>query len=81
MKSIRKQIEGVVVGNSMDKTIVVKNIRKVKHPLYGKFINKSKKYFAHDKDNKVKVGQTVLIEETRPISKNKCWKLLKVLNK
>ena len=81
MKSVRKRREGVVVSDKMDKTIIVKNDRKVKHPLYGKFIRKSKKYFVHDKDNNVKVGQTVLIEETRPMSKNKCWRVLKVINK
>ena len=64
------------VSKEGDKTVVVKVERKVKHPLYGKIIRRSKKYHAHDEDNSFKAGETVRIEETRPISKLKTWKVL-----
>ena len=67
---------GTVVSDKTDKTVVVKVERKVKHPLYGKIIRRSKKYHAHDEDNAVKVGETVRIEETRPLSKLKTWKVI-----
>ena len=67
---------GTVVSDKTDKTVVVKVERKVKHPLYGKIIRRSKKYHAHDEDNSFKTGETVRIEETRPISKTKSWKVL-----
>ena len=72
----RKVREGVVVSDKMDKTIVVAVADRVKHPLYGKIIRRSKKYHAHDEDNSFKAGETVRIEETRPISKLKTWKVL-----
>ena len=67
---------GTVVSDKTDKTVVVKVERKVKHPLYGKIIRRSKKYHAHDEDNTFKTGETVRIEETRPISKLKTWKVI-----
>lgn len=67
---------GTVVSDKTDKTVVVKVERKMKHPLYGKIIRRSKKYHAHDEDNSFKTGETVRIEETRPMSKLKSWKVI-----
>jgi small subunit ribosomal protein S17 len=67
---------GTVVSDKSDKTVVVKVERKVKHPLYGKIIRRSKKYHAHDEDNAFKAGETVRIEETRPLSRLKTWKVI-----
>ena len=67
---------GTVVSDKTDKTVVVRVERKVKHPLYGKIIRRSKKYHAHDEDNAFKTGETVRIEETAPISKLKTWKVV-----
>ena len=72
----KRILEGVVVSDKGDKTVVVKVERKVKHPLYGKIIRRSKKYHAHDEANEFKAGETVRIEETRPISKQKTWRVL-----
>ena len=69
-------LTGTVVSDKGDKTVVVKVERKVKHPLYGKIIRRSKKYHAHDEDNAIKAGETVRIEETKPISKLKTWRVL-----
>jgi len=71
---------GTVVSDKTDKTVTVKVERKVKHPLYGKIIRRSKKYHAHDEENSFKIGETVRIEETRPISKTKTWKVLDRVN-
>ena len=67
---------GTVVSDKTDKTVTVLVERRVKHPLYGKIIQRSKKYHAHDEGNEFKTGETVRIEETRPISKTKTWKVL-----
>jgi small subunit ribosomal protein S17 len=67
---------GTVVSDKADKTVVVRVERKVKHPMYGKIIRRSKKYHAHDEDNAFKAGETVRIEETRPLSKLKTWKVI-----
>jgi len=67
---------GTVVSDKTDKTVVVRVERKVKHPMYGKIIRRSKKYHAHDEDNTYKAGETVRIEETRPLSKLKTWKVI-----
>ena len=67
---------GTVTSNKTDKTVTVLVERKVKHPLYGKIIRRSKKYHAHDADNAYKTGETVRIEETRPISKTKTWQVI-----
>src|SRR3546814_1937861 len=72
----KRILTGTVVSDKGDKTVVVKVERKVKHPLYGKIIRRSKKYHAHDEDNAIKAGETVRIEETKPISKLKTWKVL-----
>ena len=72
----KRILTGTVVSDKNDKTIVVKVERKVKHPLYGKIIRRSKKYHAHDDANVAKEGQTVRIEECAPVSKNKSWRLV-----
>jgi small subunit ribosomal protein S17 len=72
----KRVLTGTIVSDKADKTVVVKVERKVKHPLYGKIIRLSKKYHAHDEDNTFKQGEVVRIEETRPISKLKTWKVL-----
>jgi small subunit ribosomal protein S17 len=71
----------VVASNKMDKTITVKVERKVKHPIYGKFVKKTTKFMAHDDKNECSIGDTVKIAETRPLSKNKCWRLVEVIAK
>ncbi|MCX7005721.1 MAG: 30S ribosomal protein S17 [Kiritimatiellaeota bacterium] len=78
-RAVRKEREGVVVSAAMDKTIVVRNERRVRHPVYGKEIKRFKKFYAHDEPNVAKVGDRVLITETRPLSKLKRWRLVKVL--
>lgn len=78
-RAVRKEREGVVVSAAMDKTIVVKNERRVRHPEYGKEIKRFKKFYAHDEKNEAKAGDRVLIAETRPLSKLKRWRLVKVL--
>ncbi len=80
-RNLRKEKIGLVTSNKMDKSIVVVVERKVKHPKYGKFLNKSTKFVAHDEKNECTIGDTVKIMETRPISKNKCWRLVEVLEK
>ena len=72
----KRILVGTVVSDKTDKTVTVKVERKVKHPLYGKIIRRSKKYHAHDEGNEYKPGDTVRIEETRPISKTKTWRVL-----
>lgn len=69
----RQTRKGVVVSNKMNKTVVVRVTRTLRHPQYGKVITTSKRYYAHDEENKAKVGDTVVIRETRPLSKLKCW--------
>jgi small subunit ribosomal protein S17 len=69
----RQTKKGVVVSNKMNKTVVVRVTRTLRHPQYGKVITTSKRYYAHDEENKAKVGDTVVIRETRPLSKLKCW--------
>ena len=72
----KRVLTGVIVSDKTDKTVVVNVERKVKHPLYGKIIRRSKKYHAHDESNEFKAGETVRIEETAPISKLKTWKVV-----
>lgn len=72
---------GTVASNKMDKTITVLIERKLKHPIYGKFVKKSRKFFAHDENNECNEGDTVKITETRPISKNKTWKLVEIIER
>ena len=77
----RKERVGVVVSAAMDKTIVVAIKDKAKHPLYKKTINKTKKLKAHDENNECGVGDTVLVAETRHLSKDKCWRLVEIVEK
>ena len=72
----RRILQGVVVGDKANKTITVVVERRVMHPIYKKFVRRSKKYYAHDEDNSHKVGDVVRIEECRPISKSKSWRVL-----
>jgi small subunit ribosomal protein S17 len=72
----KRILVGTVVSDKTDKTVVVRVERKVKHPMYGKIIRRSKKYHAHDEENSFKAGETVRIEETRPLSKLKTWKVI-----
>jgi len=80
-RNLRKERIGVVVSSKMDKSIVVAVKRKVKHPIYGKFINKTKKLMAHDEENTCNIGDTVRISETRPLSKNKSWRLIEIIER
>ena len=77
----RKVGEGVVVSDKMDKSIVIKVERKMKHPIYGKFLKRSTKFMAHDEKNDCHIGDRVRIMETRPLSKNKCWRLVEILER
>lgn len=72
----KRILHGVVVSDKQEKTVVVKVERRTKHPLYKKFIKRSKKYAAHDENNQFKIGDLVKIQETKPISKNKSWEVL-----
>jgi small subunit ribosomal protein S17 len=80
-RNLRKERVGLVVSNKMEKSIVVQIERKVKHPKYGKFVRKTTKLVAHDEQNECTIGDTVKIMETRPISKNKCWRLVEIIEK
>ena len=76
-----RKLTGRVVSDKMNKTVTVLVERKVKHPLYGKFVRRSKKYHAHDENNEFHPGDLVLIEETRPMSRTKTWKVVKLVEK
>ncbi len=76
----KRVLTGVIVSDKGEKTVVVNVERKVKHPLYGKIIRRSKKYHAHDEANEFKAGETVRIEETKPLSKLKTWKVIDRVN-
>ena len=80
-RNLRKERMGVVVSNKMEKSIVVAVKRKVKHPIYGKFVNKTKKLVAHDAENTCNEGDFVKIMETRPISKRKNWRLVEIIER
>ena len=80
-RNLRKERTGIVVSNKMDKSITVAIKRKVKHPIYGKFVNMTKKFLAHDEENTCNIGDTVRIMETRPLSKNKSWRLVEVIER
>ena len=77
----RKEVVGEVVSNKMNKTIVVQVIRKKAHPFYGRVVSKAKKFYAHDEKNEAHVGDVVRLEETRPLSKLKRWKLKEIVRK
>ena len=80
-KSLRKERIGVVVSDKMEKTIVVAAKYKERHPIYGKFVTKTKKYHAHDEKNDCNMGDTVLIMETRPLSKTKRWRVVEIVER
>lgn len=80
-RNLRKERIGVVVSNEMDKSIIVALKKKVKHPLYGKFINRTKKLMVHDEENTCNVGDTVRVMETRPLSRNKRWRLVEIIER
>jgi small subunit ribosomal protein S17 len=81
VKSVKKQIIGLVTSNKMDKTIKVIVERKLRHPIYGKFVKKSKKFTAHDEKNESNIGDLVKIQESRPLSKSKRWTLIEILER
>ncbi len=80
-RNLRRTIVGKVVSDKMDKTIVVAVVRNVKHPLYKKIIKRTSKFKAHDENNECKIGDTVKLMETRPLSKEKCWRLVSIVEK
>ena len=80
-RNLRKETTGVVTSNKMDKSITVAIKWKEKHPIYGKFVNKTKKYHAHDENNECNIGDTVKIMETRPLSKTKRWRLVQIIER
>jgi small subunit ribosomal protein S17 len=80
-KNLRKERVGIVISNKMDKSIIVAEKRKVMHPIYGKYINKTAKFVAHDEDNTCKIGDLVRIMETRPLSKKKNWRLIEIIER
>jgi len=80
-RNLRKERIGTVTSDKMEKSIVVSVERKVKHPKYGKFVKKTTKFVAHDENNDCNIGDTVKIMETRPLSKNKNWRLVEILER
>ena len=80
-RNLRKERIGVVTSSNMDKSIVVSVKRRVKHPIYGKFVNKTRKLMAHDEENSCNAGDLVRIMETRPLSKNKSWRLVEIIER
>ena len=81
VRNFRQEKVGVVTSNKMEKSIVIAVERKVKHEKYGKFLNKTSKFVAHDEKNECNIGDTVRIMETRPLSKTKCWRLVEILER
>lgn len=80
-KVTKRTLTGKVISDKMDKTVTVKVERQVKHPIYGKFIRRSTKVHAHDETNECKMGDTVTVVESRPLSKSKSWQLVEVVEK
>ncbi len=80
-RNTRRERVGVVVSSSMEKSIVIAVKTKIKHPIYGKFVNKTSKFMAHDEENTCNVGDTVKITETRPLSKSKRWRLVEIIER
>ena len=80
-RGVRKERKGVVVSDKMDKTIVVRVTRRIRHPLYGKEMSQSRKFHAHDEGNEAKVGDTVRIVESRPLSRLKRWRLVEIVER
>jgi len=81
IRNTRRERVGVVVSNNMEKSITITVKQKIKHPIYGKFVNKTTKFMAHDEENTCNVGDTVRISETRPMSKNKRWRLVEIIER
>ena len=80
-RNLRKERTGVVLSNKMEKSITFAVKWKEKHPIYGKFVNKTKKYHAHDENNECSIGDTVKLMETRPLSKTKRWRLVQIIER
>ena len=80
-RNLRKERTGIVTSNKMEKSIIVSEVKRVKHPMYGKFVLKTKKYVAQDDLNNCNIGDTVKIMETRPLSKSKCWRLVEIIER
>ncbi len=80
-RNLGKERIGVVTSTKMEKSIVVSEVKRVKHPMYGKFVLKTKKYMAHDENNDCNIGDTVKIMETRPLSKSKCWRMVEIIER
>tara|TARA_B100000579_G_scaffold198736_1_gene162521 strand:+ start:683 stop:946 length:264 start_codon:yes stop_codon:yes gene_type:complete len=80
-RNLRKERIGIVTSSAMDRSVVVSVERRVKHRIYGKYIKKTTKFFVHDEKNECNVGDRISIMETRPISKKKCWRLIKIIEK
>ena len=81
IRKLRKEKVGLVVSNKMSKSIVVEVERKIKHPKYEKFVKKTSTFMAHDEKNDCNIGDSVRIMETRPLSKNKCWRLVEIIER
>ena len=81
VRNLRKEKIGLVLSNKMNKSIVVEVERKIKHPKYGKFVKKTSTFMAHDEKNECNIGDSVKIMETRPLSKNKCWRLVEIIER
>lgn len=80
-RKLRKERVGVVASNKMDKSVVITVNRRVKHPIYGKFVKKATKLMAHDDQNSCNIGDTVKIMETRPLSRDKCWRVVEIIER
>jgi small subunit ribosomal protein S17 len=80
-RNLRKERIGIVTSNKMQKSIVVSEVKRVKHSMYGKFVLRTKKYVAHDEKNDCNIGDTVKIMETKPISKSKCWRIVEIIER
>ena len=80
-RNLRKERIGIVTSNKMDKTIVINEVKRLRHPVYGKFVKKTKKYVAHDEKNECNEGDKVKIMETRPLSKLKRWRLVEIIER
>jgi small subunit ribosomal protein S17 len=81
IRNLRKERIGIVTSNKMEKSIVVSEVKRTKHPMYGKYVLKTKKYTAHDETNNCNIGDTVKIMETRPMSKSKNWRLVEIIER
>ncbi len=80
-RNLRKERIGIVTSNKMQKSIIISEVKRTKHPMYGKYVLKTKKYTAHDEKDECKVGDTVKIMETRPLSKTKNWRLVEIIER